>query len=117
MVDTIYPIYHRKIVKSSQYKFVYTGKNRISNENFNIFFRFNNQSFSYFGISISKKTGNSPQRHLFKRWILESLKEVGYEFPISYNIVFSIKSDHKIQNFLQVKKELISIAHRIFKKI
>jgi ribonuclease P protein component len=110
----MFPIYNRKITTSAQYKFVYNG-HKIYTNHFNIFFRFNNQNYNYFGISISKKVGNSVVRHRLKRWILENLKIHGIQYPSSYNVVFMAKNHSQEKNFETIANDIKNGAATIKK--
>jgi ribonuclease P protein component len=111
----MFPIYDHKIKTSAQYKFVYNGQ-KIYTNNFNIFFRNNNQNQPYFGISVSKKVGNSVIRHQIKRWIFENLKIHGPEYPSNYNVVFMVKKTLQEKNFINIGQD-IKNGHQLMKKI
>jgi ribonuclease P protein component len=94
-----FSIYNHKIKTNPQYKYVYSSKNKIYHENFTIYYRNNNQTQPFFGISISCKIGNSVVRHKIKRWFFESLKIHGNDFFFHYNYVFVVKNIKDLTDF------------------
>ena len=101
----MFPIYDHKITTSAQYKFVYNGQ-KVYTNHFNLFFRCNNQNQPYFGISVSKKVGNSVERHQIKRWIFENLKIYGIHYPSNYNMVFMVKKTSEEKNFFTIGHDI-----------
>ena len=113
MNSLLFPIYQHKIKKKKTYKYVYSGKNRISTSNLLIFYRENNQNATYFGTVITRKVGNSVKRSRIKRVIVEALKRTGFNFPYGYSYVFVVKVQQTIAELQQLIEEQNMIAQKI----
>jgi ribonuclease P protein component len=113
----LFPIYKHKIKKTKTYKYVYNGKNRITTNNLLIFYRENQENTRYFGVSITRKVGNSVVRSRIKRILLEALKGTGYHFPNGYSYVFVVKIQQKIASLKELIQEQIIIANKVMERL
>lgn len=69
-------------------------------------FKLNSVSFARLGITVTKKFGNSPQRHRFKRLVRESFRLSYPSFPLSFDVVVKPRSHALKASFFHIQEEL-----------
>ena len=74
-------VFSERLKKNEDFRTVYREGRSVADRNLVIYVRKNDTETSRIGISVSKKTGNSVKRHLFKRRIREIYRLRETELP------------------------------------
>ena len=82
-------VFSEGLKKNEDFRTVYREGRSVADRNLVIYARKNGSESSRIGISVSKKTGNSVKRHLFKRRIREiyRLRETSLSRGIDYVVI------------------------------
>lgn len=95
--------------KNSEYKLVYENKNSSANKLLIMYIRENNKNNSRFGISVSKKVGNSIVRHRLARLLRESIRLNADKIIGGYDIVLVARASLKDKNYFETESALMHI--------
>lgn len=95
--------------KSSEYKLVYENKNSGANKYLVMYIRKNEENKSRFGISVSKKVGNSVVRHRLTRLIRESIRLNVDKVVKGYDIVIVAKGSLKDRNYFETESAVLHL--------
>lgn len=95
--------------KNNEYKLVYENKNSSANKFLVMYIRKNNMNQSRFGISVSKKVGNSVVRHRLTRLIRESIRLNINKVMNGYDIVIVAKGSLKDKNYFETESAVLHL--------
>ncbi len=95
--------------KNSEYKLVYENKNSSANKFLVMYIRKNDMNQSRFGISVSKKVGNSVVRHRLTRLIRESIRLNVNKVIDGYDIVIVAKGSLKDRNYFETENAVLHL--------
>lgn len=95
--------------KNNDYKLVYENKNSGSNRLLVMYIRKNDRDNSRFGISVSKKVGNSVVRHRLARLLRESIRLNAHRIIGGYDIVFVAKGSLKGKNYFETESAVLHL--------
>ena len=77
----------QRIRSSREFSQIYDQKLRAGDAHLLMFVAFNGQQVSRLGMSISKKNGNSPQRHRIRRLIREAFRLEQFRIPAGLDLI------------------------------
>lgn len=80
-------VFSERLKKNDDFRTVYREGRSAADQNLVVYLRKNHTDGNRLGISVSKKTGNSVMRHLFKRRIREIYRSRETEMPHGRDIV------------------------------
>lgn len=95
--------------KNDEYKLVYENKNSSANRLLVMYIRENGTDRSRFGISVSKKVGNSVIRHRLARLIRESIRLNAESVAVGYDIVFVARAGLKGKNYFETESAVLHL--------
>lgn len=95
--------------KNSDYKLVYENKNSSANRLLVMYIRENGKNNSRFGISVSKKVGNSIVRHRLARLLRESIRLNAEKIIGGYDIVIVAKANLKDKNYFETENAFMHL--------
>ncbi len=89
------------------------SNNFFKNKSYVIYIRKKKESFSKFGIAVSKKLGNAVVRNKLKRQVRAIIDDAKDIFPKSYDYIIMIKRNCVEISFQEMKGELIQLIKEI----
>lgn len=95
--------------KNYEFLNVYHHGKSIANRHLVIYLIKNDLSYNRFGISVSKKVGNSVIRHRVTRLIRESIRLNCDRIESGYDIVIVARYSVKNEGFISVEKSLLHL--------
>ncbi|MCR5202268.1 MAG: ribonuclease P protein component [Lachnospiraceae bacterium] len=95
--------------KNYEFVNVYQNGNSIANRQLVVYILKNDRDSNRFGISVSKKVGNSVVRHRITRLIRESIRLNLDRFESGYDIVIVARYSVKNEGFISVEKSLLHL--------
>lgn len=95
--------------KNREYKLVYERKNSSANKLLVMYILENGTDKSRFGISVSKKVGNSIVRHRLTRLIRESIRLNAEKIKAGYDIVFIAKTSLREKNYFETESAVLHL--------
>lgn len=95
--------------KNSEYRLVYEKKNSGANRLLVMYILENGTDKSRFGISVSKKVGNSVVRHRLTRLIRESIRLNAEKIKGGYDIVFIAKASLREKNYFETESAVLHL--------
>ena len=100
---------------TNQFKIVYNNGKSYANRELVMYLRKNDSDTNRFGISVSKKVGNSVVRHRVTRLIRESYRLNEEKLLQGYDIVVVARANAKDKNYFDICRAFLHLAklHRI----
>lgn len=95
--------------KNSEFRLVYSKKNSIANKFLIMYIFENGTDINRFGISVSKKVGNSIVRHRLTRLIRESIRLNHEKIVKGYDIVFVARVGLKDKNYFETRDAMLHL--------
>lgn len=104
--------FSESLKKNNDFRNVYRNGRSRSNRTL-VLYRLENQTDrNRFGISVSKKVGNSVVRHRIARLLRESYRLHENEFERGYDLVVIARSPAKDASYWEIEKSLLYLASR-----
>ncbi len=109
----------RSIKKNSEFVNVYQHGKSYANKYLVMYILRNNLDENRFGITVSKKVGNSVVRHRITRLIRESIRLQKEDFLTGYDIVIIARNTAKGKKYQDIADALIHLCkrHHILKRL
>ena len=106
------------IKKNHQFSAVYNKGKSYANKYLVLYILPNKVQRNFFGISVSKKLGNSVNRNRIRRLIKECFRGYAHDIKKGYNIVAIARIGATEANFAQIKKSLtgLLLKHGLLQK-
>lgn len=103
---------------TNQFKIVYNNGKSYANRELVMYLRKNDSDTNRFGISVSKKVGNSVVRHRVTRLIRESYRLNEEKLLQGYDIVVVARANAKDKNYFDICRAFLHLAklHRIIEE-
>lgn len=103
--------------KNNDFRLVYNKKQSIANKLLIMYVMENGTDISRFGISVSKKVGNSIVRHRLTRLIRESIRLNNEKVVKGYDIVIVARVGLKDKNYFETKDAVLHLLklHKLLK--
>ena len=103
---------------TNQFKIVYNNGKSYANRDLVMYLRKNDSDTNRFGISVSKKVGNSVVRHRITRLIRESYRLNEAKLLQGYDIVVVARANAKGKNYFDICRAFLHLAklHRIIEE-
>lgn len=109
-----------QVIKNNEdFRKVYAGGNSRANRLLVMYILKNGTDTTRFGISVSKKVGNSIVRHRLTRLIRESIRLNTDKFVSGYDIVIVARAALKGLGFMETESALLHVSkiHGILKRV
>ena len=100
---------YEKIRKNEEYSSVYRLKKSKANRLLVMYVAPNGREYSRFGISVSKKVGNSVVRHHIKRLVKEAYRKKEAVFGCGHDIVVVARKSAEKADYHQVESALLHL--------
>jgi ribonuclease P protein component len=110
--DERFPWRHR-IVKSSDYRFLYNAGRRLDAGKFVLFGRPNELGYHRLGLTVSRKVGGAVVRNRIKRLFREIFRRFSADIPCHYDLVVNARRGCAKVSFAVLREEFLSAARRI----
>jgi len=103
---------------TNQFKIVYNNGKSYANRDLVMYLRKNDSDTNRFGISVSKKVGNSVVRHRVTRLIRESYRLNEAKLLQGYDIVVVARANAKGKDYFDICRAFLHLAklHRIIEE-
>lgn len=101
------------IKKNEDFRLVYNLGKSFANDYFVMYTFKNGMESNRFGISVSKKVGNSCIRHRLKRQIKEIIRLNEDRFLKGYDIVFIVRNKSKEAEFDIIKNKILFLSQKL----
>jgi ribonuclease P protein component len=101
-----------RLTKNFEYIKVYKAGRRLSSPFFTMYIKSNNLEVTRFGISVSKKVGNSVARNLIKRRVKEIFKSKLELIKKGYDIVIAARIPAKNADYWALDRDITSLLKR-----
>lgn len=98
--------------KNFQFRFVYNRGKSIANRLLVMYVVRNGTNGNRFGISVSKKVGNSVVRSRITRLLRESYRLSEHKFVSGYDIVVIARASAKGATYKEVESALLHLLHK-----
>ena len=99
--------------KNADFKNCYQNGRSFVNHYLVIYLCGNGQEKNRFGISVSKKVGNSVVRHRVKRLIKESYRLNEERFLPGYDLVYIARVSSKDKSYREIEKSLLHVSGKM----
>ena len=103
--------YRKKIHKSSQYTYVYRNGTAHANRDLVLYVIKNESDTNRYGISVSKKVGNSVVRHRLARLLRESFRLNESRLKTGYDIVVVARANAKGKDYSDISRSFMHLAN------
>ena len=100
-------------MKNQDFQNVYKNGKSYANKYLVMYVLTNNKEENRFGISVSKKVGNSVVRHRVTRLIREAYRLNNHHFAIGYDIVVIARSIAKDKSYQEIESALLHLANHL----
>ncbi len=100
------------IKKNDDFLKVYRRGKSYANKYLVMYILDNHSDKNRFGITVSKKVGNSVVRHRVTRLIRESIRLKGNEFLTGYDIVIVARNTAKGKNYRDIESALLHLGRK-----
>lgn len=101
-----------RIRKSREFRLIYRRGRFIVSRNIVVYILPNNQPGHRLGFSISKKIGNSVQRHRIKRIIKEAFRSLQAKIKPGQDLVIVARKPAVNMNYWQAREELWAVCRK-----
>ena len=98
--------------KTSDFKNTYNEKKSKANNLLVGYIRKNDLTYNRYGISVSKKVGNSVIRHRLKRQVREVIRLNNDNIIKGYDIIFIVRVNARGKDYESIFKAVINIINR-----
>lgn len=99
----------KTLKKNSDFRLVYNNKHSIANRLLIMYILKNGTDINRFGISVSKKVGNSIVRHRLTRLIRECIRLHADNIKNGYDIIFVARVDLKDKNYFETRDAFLHL--------
>ncbi|QDT36806.1 ribonuclease P protein component [Stratiformator vulcanicus] len=107
---------HQRLRKPAEFRRVYDGRVRAGDDRLLVFGLPNDSSVTRFGLSVSRKHGNSVTRSQIKRRLREGFRLTQHELPVGWDLIL-IPRQGVIANTAEYAKSIRKLAAKLPRKI
>ncbi|MBN1570009.1 MAG: ribonuclease P protein component [Acidobacteria bacterium] len=102
-----------RIVRSSDYRMLYSTGKKIHSERFILFWRENGIGHHRLGITVSRKVGNAIVRNRIKRLFREIFRKYLRNIPGQADIIVNAKSSCANADYVELRDEFLAATQRL----
>lgn len=102
-----------RIVRSSDFRALYSCGRRLHSESFVLFGRANNLVHHRLGITVSRKVGNAVVRNRIKRLFREIFRRSAAEIPHHFDFVVNAKRNCAVASYDSLREEFLAVARQL----
>ena len=110
--DERFPWRHR-IVKSSDYRFLYNAGRRLDAGKFVLFGKPNELGHHRLGLTVSRKVGGAVVRNRIKRRFREIFRRFSADIPCHYDLVVNARRDCATASYAVLREDFLAVARRM----